>query len=236
MRKQQQIWAEEHASGGTLNRMANEHPASGVVLFTEWLKEHGVKLGGKAVDIGAGKGRNSLYLAQLGYEVEALEYIALAREHIVERAKSKGVSKTVHARDVAIDESWPYADATFDVAVDSFSSIDIETLSGREMCRDEMLRTLKPGGYALVTVCSAEDEWEAELIANHPGPEPHSTIWPQNGKFQKDYTEDELCAFYADGAFEICELRTIQKKTHKLGRDGTATNLWLVMRRPQGKQ
>lgn len=93
----------------------------------------------------------------------------------------------------------------------------------------EMLRTLKPGGYALVNVCSADDEWEKELIANHPGPEPNSTIWPQNGKFQKDYTEEELRETYED--FEIMELRKISKPAFKLGRDGIATNLWLVLRK-----
>lgn len=234
MRNQQRIWADEHAKGTTLDRMANEHPASGVVLFTEWLKERGVTLAGRAVDVGAGKGRNSIFLAQLGYEVEALEYISLARECIEKRAKSAGVSEMVYVQDANIDEPWSYEDDTFDLAIDSFSSIDIETKSGREIYRNEMLRTLKPGGYALVTVCSAEDEWEAALIAKHPGPEPNSTIWPQNGKFQKDYTAVELREFYK--AFAICQLRTIRKQTHKLGRGGIATNYWLVLRKSKNSK
>jgi hypothetical protein len=53
---------------------------------------------------------------------------------------------------------WRIGDNFFDIAVDSFSSIDIETREGREVCRNEMYRTLKPGGYGLITVCSAEDE------------------------------------------------------------------------------
>ncbi len=213
---------------GTLPTMAQAEPASGVVKFAEWLQAHGVETG-RAVDIGSGKGRNAVYLAGLGYAVEALEYIALARKITDERAALQGVSSLVHTQDVEIDKPWPYPDEAFDLAIDSFSSIDIETRSGREMYRDEMLRTLKPGGYALVTVCSAEDEWEAELIAKHPGLEPNSTLWPENGKFQKDYSEAELREFYQ--GFEICELRTIQKKTFKLGRDGVATNFWVVLRK-----
>ncbi len=228
MRKQQQIWAAEHATSASLTKMAGEEPASGVVAFVQWLKEYAAKPG-HAVDIGSGKGRNAIYLAQQGYVVDALEYIAIARQHTKTLAKAKGLETKVHSKDVEIDGRWPYEDNVFDVAIDSFASIDVETLEGRRHCRDEMYRTLKHGGYALVTVCSVDDEWERELLANHPGPEPNSTIWPSNGKFQKDYSEEELREFYE--MFTICELKTIHKPAHKLGRNGTATNFWLVIQK-----
>ncbi len=230
MRKQQQIWFDEHTNQATLPTMANVEPASGVVLFTDYLKGQGVPLGGKAVDVGAGKGRNSVHLASLGYEVWALEYIEPAIEAAKQLAKNRGVASSIHFELTEMDKPWNIQDNFFDVAIDSFASIDIETKEGREVCRNEMFRTLKPGGYMLVTVCSADDEWERELIANHPGPEPNSTVWPENGKFQKDYTEDELREFYKQ--FEVVELRKISKPAFKLGRDGTATNLWLVLRKP----
>jgi SAM-dependent methyltransferase len=230
MRKQQQIWHDEHTNQSTLPTMANVEPASGVVLFTDYLKSHDVALSGKAVDIGAGKGRNSVHLAKLGFEVWALEYIEPAIAAAKQLAETNSVADKIHFELTEVDTTWQIADNFFDMAIDSFSSIDIETRAGREKCRDEMYRTLKPGGYALVTVCSADDEWEKELIANHPGPEPNSTLWPQNGKFQKDYDEAELREFYK--AFETVELKKISKPAFKLGREGTATNLWVVLRKP----
>jgi SAM-dependent methyltransferase len=229
MRKQQDIWRLEHAHQATLPTMANLEPTSGVVRFAHYLDEIGFESHGRAVDIGAGKGRNSIYLAGLGYEVVALEYIQAAVEATARLAQETGVAERVQAVTAEIDRPWDYPDGHFDVAIDSFASIDIETKSGREIYRDEMYRTLKAGGYALVNVCSAADEWERELIAQHPGPEPNSTIWPQNGKFQKDYDEAELRHFYA--AFEIIELDEIAKPAFKLGRQGTATNLWMVLRK-----
>jgi SAM-dependent methyltransferase len=231
MRKQREIWLAEHTEQTTLPTMANVEPASGVVLFIEYLKNHGVEQEGDAVDIGAGKGRNAVYLAQQGFKVRALEYIEPAIAAIKELAKDWGMMDKVVCDLAEIDKPWPCEDDLFDVAIDSFSSIDIETKAGREICRDEMLRTLKPGGYALVTVCSADDEWERELIAKSPGPEPNSTIWPQNGKFQKDYTETELREFYQK--FEIVDLQTIIKPAFKLGREGHATNLWMILRKPK---
>ena len=229
MRKQQEIWLKEHTDKGTLPTMANVEPASSVILFTDWLAKNKIPMSGTAVDIGCGKGRNSVHLAALGFEVWALEYIKPALDVAKELASSRDVVSKIHFELAEVDRPWKINDSFFDVAIDSFSSIDIETKQGREICRNEMLRTLKPGGYALVTVCSAEDEWEKDLIANHPGPEPNSTLWPQNGKFQKDYTESELREFYS--SFEIVELQSISKPAFKLGRDGTATNLWMVLRK-----
>lgn len=229
MRKQQEIWLKEHTDKSTLPSMANVEPASGVTQYIDWLSRNSVSLSGKVVDIGCGKGRNSVHLAELGLEVWALEYIEPAIEAAKELASSRGVAGMIHFELTEIDMPWNIEDNFFDIAIDSFSSIDIETRKGRDVCRDEMLRTLKPGGYALVTVCSAEDEWEKDLIANYPGPEPNSTLWPQNGKFQKDYTEAELREFYSD--FEIADLQSISKPAFKLGREGTATNLWMVLRK-----
>jgi SAM-dependent methyltransferase len=174
MRKQQSIWLKEHTDQNTLPTMANVEPASGVVLFTDWLTENSLIVPGKAVDVGCGKGRNSVHLATLGFEVWALEYIEPAIKAAAELASNRNVTNKIHFELSEIDEAWAYEDDFFDIAIDSFSSIDIETKVGREVCRDEILRTLKPGGYALITVCSAEDEWEKDLITNHPGPEPNS--------------------------------------------------------------
>jgi SAM-dependent methyltransferase len=231
MRLQQQIWLEEHTNKHTLPSLAKIDPGSVVVRFTDYLKEHSIPLAGKAVDIGAGKGRNSAYLAKLGFETYALEYVQLAVDTAKRLAERNGVADKIHFKLTEIDQEWGFEDNYFDIAIDSFASIAIETLEGRETCRDEIYRTLKPGGYALVAVCSAEDEWEKELITNHPGPEPNSTVWPQNNMFQKDYDEQELQDFY--DKFEIVELQKIRKPVFRLGRGGMATNLWLLLRKEQ---
>jgi SAM-dependent methyltransferase len=230
MRKQEQAWYNEHRSSDTLPAMANIEPAAGVTLLTQYLTEHEIPLSGTAVDIGAGQGRNSTYLAELGFEVWALEYIESAIVAARRLAESKEVDERIHFRAASVDTPWQIEDSFFDLALDYFTGINIETKQGREVYRDEVYRTLKPGSYALVTACSIDDEWEKELIANHPGPEPNSSLWPQTGKFQKSYDETELRSFYKD--FEVTELRTIRKTAVKLGREGTTTYFWLALRKP----
>lgn len=229
MRKQQQVWHDEHATAAAIPGIAEADPSGGLVYALEYLQKKGVNLGGKAIDIGCGKGRNSVYLAKVGYEVYALDYIKPALEAGEQLAKTMGVSTRIHFKQTEIDAAWPLEDNFFDFALDSYASIDIETLTGRTTCRDEMLRTLKPGGYALIIVVAADDEMEQHLMATSPGPEPNSTIWPQNGKFQKNYDEAELRAFYKD--VEIIELEKIAKTAFKLGKEYQAVNFRLLVRK-----
>ncbi len=229
MRSQQQIWHDEHVNNTAFPSYKSPEPSSMVVQFAEFLKEQKIT-SGQVVDVGCGKGRNSVFLAEQGYEVCALDYIAPAISHAREQARLSGVEKNIHFLQIPIDERWPFKDVKFDVVVDCFSSIDIETRVGREVCRDEMFRTLKPGGYAMVAVVSTEDEFEKESIAAHPGPEKNSTLWPGTGKFQKDYDEEELKEFYR--MFEIVELKKITKPAKKMGRDFMATNFLVILKKP----
>ena len=231
MRLQQDIWEAEHSNQASLPSLAAPNPSIMVIQFAGYLREQDIPLEGRVVDIGCGRGRNTAYLAEQGLEVYALDYIELAIEGAKTLVASKALADKAHFEQAAIDEPWPYPNNYFDFAVDSYSSIDIETLQGRTMCRDEMLRTLKPGGYGMVAVVSIEDEWEAAAYASNPGPEPNSVIWPETGKFQKDYDEAELRQFYSN--FTIVALKKVEKKAVKLGKEGTATDFWLVVQKPE---
>lgn len=229
MRKQQKIWQLEHKKPEILPSLEYLKASSGVYSFVSYLKSINVSHPLKIVDIGCGKGRNAIYLAEQGFEVYGMDYIKLALNYTQESAKKNNVADKVHLSLVDIGQKWPFKNNFFDIAIDCFSSIDIETKQGREIYKKEMLRTLKFGGYSLVMVVSVNDEIEGEFIRKHPCKEKNSTIWSGNGKFQKNYDEDELREFYKD--FEIIQLKEIKKPAFKLGKKYTATNYWMVLRK-----
>ncbi len=227
MRKQQLIWQAEHETATAIPSLAEQEPSSAVVYFADFLKRQKIT-SGKIIDIGCGKGRNSIYMAKQGFEVYGLDYIHSAISACKKLAEQQRVSPRVRFETGQIDDDWKFADNFFDIAVDCFSSIDIETKSGREKYRNEMLRTLKPNGYAFVAVVSAEDEFEKRYIKSNPGAEKNSVVWPQNGKFQKDYDEAELRAFYSD--FEIVKLEKVTKPAVKCGEKIMATNYLAILK------
>jgi ubiquinone/menaquinone biosynthesis C-methylase UbiE len=229
MMTQKQIWVEEHLSGRQLPSMSNEDPSEMVVRFVKFLKNKKLPLRGQAIDIGAGKGRNAVYLASLGFNVHCVDYVQAVLSTIDNRAKKKGIRHRLQLWCARIDEEWNFASNFFDIAIDCYSSIDIETINGRKKYLSELYRTLKPGGYAMISVVSSDDEIEKELIASHPGREKNSSIWPDTGKFQKNYDEDELREFYMN--FEIITIEKIKKPAHKLNRNYQATNFYLVLKK-----
>lgn len=229
MRKQQRIWEEEHRVPSFLPSYEYEEPATSVVLFSEFLKLQGIVPPKKIVDIGVGKGRNAIFLAKQGFEVYGMDYVLHVLTYVKQKARNAHVLPRIHLRPAEIDAPWPFEDNYFDIAIDCFSSIDVETEQGRIIYRNEMFRTLKPGGYALVTVVATDDEIEGEFIKKHPGKERNSVIWPSNGKFQKNYEEQELKRFYDN--FKVVELRNIKKRASKLGREYNASSYWLILQK-----
>lgn len=225
MRKQKLIWQKEHLNKNSLPSLADQEPSSAAVYFGTKIKNK-IKPGQKLVDIGAGKGRNAIYFAKLGLEVYCLEYIQQAVEAINKLACIAKVKDKVKTFNCAVDSKWPFENSFFDYSLDCFSSIDIETRKGREIYRGEMLRTLKPGGSAFVAVVSIKDEWESKLLLKNPGKEKNSVVWP-SGKFQKNYDEQELKDFYKN--FKIVEIKKVQKKAFKLGKNYTAENFLLTL-------
>lgn len=150
---QQEIWQQEHETQSDLPSMANKKPTEGVIDLVkyfgkDWFKDK------KIIDIGCGKGRNCVYLAQQEAQLWAIDYIKDALSVAKDLASESKVDQQVSLVCSRIDETWPFESDFFDVAVDSFASIDVETLVGREKYRNEMFRTLKPNGYALVLVVS----------------------------------------------------------------------------------
>lgn len=228
MRKQQNIWSIEHKKPAFLPSYEYEEPATSVMLFSEFLRQQGIIPPKKIVDIGVGKGRNALFLAKQGFEVYGMDYILHVLSYIKQKARNAHLLSLIHLYHAEIDKSWPFDDNFFDIAIDCFSSIDIETKDGREIYRREMLRTLKRDGYALITVVATKDELEKEYLKSSPGTEKNSVFWP-NGKFQKNYDEQELKEFYKD--FKIVEIRNIKKKSNKLGKNYTASNYWIILQK-----
>ena len=68
----------------------------------EWLKSHAKFLikGGKALDIAAGEGRNSVFAASLGYEVVSMDISEIALKKAQRLANEKNVTITTLSTDL----------------------------------------------------------------------------------------------------------------------------------------
>lgn len=83
-------WAKRQRDGA----LANDRPHPLVVQFAAQLKP------GRALDVACGTGRNALYLAELGWQVTAVDSSKVAIELLTERACELGISVDARVADL----------------------------------------------------------------------------------------------------------------------------------------
>ena len=135
-------WARNHDEHGLPPKFHGK-PARAAEFFRSFLKSRKIE-SGVLVDLGCGTGRNALLFAKDGFEVHAIdrsENSLLARH---------GVS--VYGQDLA--ECWLFTDGAFDFAMDVFCYSQEKDEGKRAAYRSELARSLRAGGYFLLTVPS----------------------------------------------------------------------------------
>jgi SAM-dependent methyltransferase len=98
---------------------------------------------GRALDLAAGEGRNAIWLAEQGFEVEALDFSEVAAAKGRELAAHRGVAVTFTVADV----TEPFTVAPADVVVVAYLHLP------REVERDVLRRAadlVRPGGPLLL--------------------------------------------------------------------------------------
>lgn len=135
-----------------------------------------------AIDIGAGEGRNSLYLASLGFNVYAIEPSEVGAKKILQRAKDCGVEISVLNIDI-LTASKTLSNIDFAVALTSLEHMDYDYLL--EAVR-EIKRILKPSGYIYAMVFTEDD----------PG-------------YKKDLPNASECALFIKHYFKKGELKEL---------------------------
>lgn len=158
---------------------------------------------GGAVDLGAGEGRNALWLASLGWRVTAVDFSSVGLETGRRRAESLG-----------LDISWVTADATawvapqpVDLVVMAYLQLPVEALAAAVARATE---SLAPGGtFALIS-------HDRDNIA-------HGVGGPQDPALLT--TVDELTAAASGLTIERCE------QYERVTAAGTAIDTVLVARR-----
>lgn len=101
--------------------------------------------GGRVLCVADGEGRNSVWLAQQGLEVQAFDLSDVAVAKARRLAAEAGVTVD---HQVADFEAWPWAAASHDAVVAIFIQFADPAMRARQFA--QMRRALKPGGLLLM--------------------------------------------------------------------------------------
>ena len=104
----------------------------------------------RALDLGCGLGRHSVYLARRGFQVTAADLSCEGVRHAREWAAREGVSLDARVCDML---DLPFAEASFDCAI-AYNVIYHSDTSGFKAALRQLRRALVPGGELFMTLLS----------------------------------------------------------------------------------
>jgi 2-polyprenyl-3-methyl-5-hydroxy-6-metoxy-1,4-benzoquinol methylase len=170
-----------------------------------------IKPGQSALVIADGEGRNSVWLAQQGLQVTAMDAAENGLNKARALAEQRDVTLTLQQADL---REWDWQEAAFDVVVAVF--IQFADPDFRRTIFEGMKRTVKPGGMILLHGFTPE-----QMENTSGGPRVVENL----------YTPEMLAAAFE--GFETLRLEAYEAELSEgPGHDGPAALIDLVARRP----
>jgi SAM-dependent methyltransferase len=152
----------------------------------------------RILELGSGQGRDTLFLAQQGFEIVALDYVDAALDDIASKASEAGVAPRVTTAQHDVRDRLPFPDESFDASYSHMLFCMALTTSELEGLAAELRRVLRPGGIVVYTVRHTGDAHFAAGTA-------HGDDMYENGGFIVHFFDRELVERLAEG-FEILEV------------------------------
>lgn len=182
---------------------------------TQFLTDHRhfLTAGQHALSVADGEGRNSVYMAQQGLKVTALEFAPSAIERARQLALARGVSLRQVSADMLVDD-W-VEEEKFHLVVGIF--IQFASPAERKKQFEDIQRSCKPGGLVMIHGYTAK-----QLEFGTGGP-PFADRMYDEAQMRRDFTD-----------WEILECRAYEREIPKgRGHSGMSALLDLIALKPQ---
>ena len=160
-----------------------------------------------AIDIGCGSGRNSLFLAEQGFNVVAMDFAPLAIEKLRQAAERLGVADQVTAVCQDVSTHWPVPDTAVDLAIDTFCFKHQIQETALQTYVMEATRTLKVGGRFLLFLAAKEDSYYSQFLTSDQHGPGIIIRDPGNNILSRLYDYQEIAAMFEGLAVERYALK-----------------------------
>lgn len=174
----------------------------------------------KAIDIGAGEGRNSLYLSEIGFDVIAIEPSEVGAKKILQQSKDKNSDISVYQTDF-LSVAPKLSNVGFVVSLTALEHMEYDYMLKSILVIKQIMQ---PGGYIYIVAFTEDD----------PGFKKDSKNASECAMFIKHYfKKDELRNLFSD--FDVLEYSEYMKEDSTHGPLHYHGKAKLVARKPNDK-
>jgi len=136
------------------SEMFGQEASAPAVYAADFFKANGKK---DILELGAGQGRDTLFLACEGFTVHALDYTNVSIAEIQKKASVQGISQNISAIRHDVREPLPFANDSLDACYAHMLFCMALTTAELVFLSGEIRRVLKPKGVCIYTVRHAGD-------------------------------------------------------------------------------
>ena len=154
------IWHREYDQAATIPSSLRTEPAHALVELMKACEFPATR----ALDLGCGNGRNSLFLASLGMQVTALDFCPKAVALTLEYVEKAGLAGSVDVLNQDLLDGIPEGDESYDLVLDAYSLCHFTRDEDQRRVMNEIARVLKPGGYFIKIHVDSSDIYYLERI------------------------------------------------------------------------
>lgn len=112
----------------------------------------------RIIELGAGQGRDTIFFAQQGLNVCAIEYTEVGAKAIEQKSLAMGLSGYITVVRHDVRDKLPFDDETFDACYSHMLFCMAVTTKEIVQLSDEIRRILSPGGINIFTVRNTDDK------------------------------------------------------------------------------
>lgn len=219
-------WDTEYSKHKQIPSSNTLFPSSALKRFVESVPE---LTPGKVLDLGSGNGRNSIYLAQLDWDVTGVEFSKVAVGLAEQNAVEAGVADRVRFFNQSVADRLDYPDASFDLIIDMMVMHSL-SFEDRVKTLSEVKRLLRPGGYFVFHTLAAEGDEFHKLVKTNPGQELNSYTFESKGHtvVEKAFTREELVEMITP--LELVTLESVESVTKAFGGEFTRVYFYGVFK------
>jgi SAM-dependent methyltransferase len=151
-----QIWDAEYREKHTIPSSTRPLPSKALLIVEPLIDPSQIET---VLDAGCGNGRNSIHFASKRKKVVAADFSSIALSMVQRAAKDHPVAGLLLPLRVDLNRTLPFADACFDLCVDSYVSCHFaEDIIFRQYW-EELGRVTRPKGYVFTSMFCTDDEY-----------------------------------------------------------------------------